>query len=215
MPRLFTSVPLPEDVINDLMDLERPLRGARWIEADNFHLTLRFFGDVDNRTADEIANRLSTVTSDPIRLSLSGLAAFGGDKPHALYAAVKAPDELFRLQRAHEAAAQAAGLPAATRKFTPHVTVARLRGTRASEVAAICEETAGFASGPFAVDHVQLMSAKPFTGGGPYVAEAAMPLRGRDMKETRQSPENGAWQNNSADETTRWLARSLGEPDDD
>lgn len=214
MPRLFSSLPLPEDVIDDLMDLERPLRGARWIEADSYHLTLRFFGDVDNRSADDIAKRLADVASEPIRLSLSGLAAFGGDKPHALYAAVEAPDALFRLQRTHEAVAQAVGLPAATRKFTPHVTVARLRGTRASEVAAICEESAGFHCGPFTIDSFHLMSAKPFTGGGPYVAEAVMPLSGRGTKKQGQRSEDDARPSASADETTRWLARSLGEPDD-
>ena len=53
MPRLFTGIELPEDIRDELGDLDQPLPGARWIDIDDLHLTLRFAGDVDNRTAIE------------------------------------------------------------------------------------------------------------------------------------------------------------------
>lgn len=52
MPRLFTGIELPEDLRDDLADMEQPLPGARWIDTDDMHITLRFVGDIDNRTAD-------------------------------------------------------------------------------------------------------------------------------------------------------------------
>jgi len=54
MPRLFTGLELPSDLAMDLSMLRGGLSGARWIDAENYHLTLRFIGDIDDSTAREI-----------------------------------------------------------------------------------------------------------------------------------------------------------------
>jgi 2'-5' RNA ligase len=104
------------------------------------------------------------------------LGSFGGRKPRAIFASIAPSDALESLQRAHERAARAAGLPPEPRNYTPHVTVARLRGTSSESVATYLERQGGFSSEPFEVTRFVLFSSRASVGGGPYVVEAAYPL---------------------------------------
>ena len=70
MPRLFTALEIPRDATLSLSLLRGGLPGARWIDVENYHLTLRFIGDVEGHVADEIANAL-----DRVRRSSFSLAA--------------------------------------------------------------------------------------------------------------------------------------------
>ena len=98
MPRLFTGLEIPADVGFALSLKRGGLTGARWIDPENYHITLRFTGDVDGNTTDEVADsldRLSNSLQFPIRLT--HLGSFGGDKPRALYAGVEPSEALTRL----------------------------------------------------------------------------------------------------------------------
>jgi RNA 2',3'-cyclic 3'-phosphodiesterase len=178
MPRLFTAIELPEALREDLSALEAPLPGAHWTHEDNLHITLRFAGDIDNRTADEFAAELSGIDLDSFTLRISGVGAFGGNGPRILYAGVAPSPQLEALARAHERAARNAGLEPEKRTFKAHVTLARMRRGRGEAVARWLQRHARFSSGPFAVTRFLLMSSRPKTGGGPYVEEAAYPLQG-------------------------------------
>ena len=57
MPRLFTGIEIPAAAAASLALSRGGISGARWIEPEDYHLTLRFIGDVDTRTANEIAER--------------------------------------------------------------------------------------------------------------------------------------------------------------
>ncbi len=178
MPRLFTALEIPRDAALSLSLLRGGLPGARWVDGENFHLTLRFFGDVEGHVADEIANALDRVHRRTFTMSLSGVGAFGGKKPHALWAGVTASPDLSALQAEIERRCQRLGLPADPRKFVPHVTIARLRNVGPHEVAAYLSSRGNFASAPFRVSRFVLMSARESTGGGPYVVEETWPLQG-------------------------------------
>ena len=103
MPRLFTGLEVPQDVAFALSLKKGGLPGARWIDKDNYHITLRYVGEVDNRTANEVADALDRFTGfERFALRLDHLGSFGGNKPRALYAGVEANDTLLRLQAAHE-----------------------------------------------------------------------------------------------------------------
>ncbi len=65
------------------------LPGARWIDPENYHLTLRFIGDIDDALAREIAGMLGRVQRGSFELRLDGLSSFGGRKPRALVAAAR------------------------------------------------------------------------------------------------------------------------------
>ena len=85
--------------------------------------------------------------------------------------------KLIELQAEHERLLRRIGLPAERRKFTPHVTLARLRGGVATtEIARYLSERGGFRSDDFPVDQFVLFSSRASTGGGPYVVEGVYPL---------------------------------------
>ena len=72
MPRLFTALEIPRNAAMSLSLLRGGLPGARWIDVENYHITLRFIGDVDNRTADEIVDRLDRIERPEFQLQLTG-----------------------------------------------------------------------------------------------------------------------------------------------
>ena len=178
MLRLFTGLEVPATAGMMLSGLRGGLSGARWVDPDNYHLTLRFIGDIDERTADEIADALARVQRPAVPVRFSGVGAFGGTRPHALYAGVAPAPELSELQAEHERLLQRIGLPSEGRKFTPHVTLAYLRGARPGEVAHWLDLRAGFSAPAFVAPRFVLFSARSSVGGGPYVVEEAYPLAG-------------------------------------
>jgi 2'-5' RNA ligase len=176
MPRLFSGIEIPATVRERLSTLRAGLPGARWIDPQNYHLTLRFLGDVDGTTARDFTLALGGISAAPFELRLEGLGSFGGDKPRAIFADVSPSATLDALQRAHERAARAAGLPPEPRNYKPHVTLARLKGAGADEVAAYLGRQGAIMSKPFEITRFVLFSSRPSVGGGPYVVEAAYPL---------------------------------------
>jgi len=180
MPRLFTALEIPRDAALSLSLLRGGLPGARWVDVENYHLTLRFIGDVEGPMADDIADALDRVRRHGFSLTLSGVGQFGGKKPHALWAGVAASPDLTALQAEIERICQRLGLPPDPRKFTPHVTLARLKNVSPEAVARYLSGRGNFAAMPFRVSRFVLMSARESVGGGPYVIEEAWPLSGMD-----------------------------------
>lgn len=177
MPRLFTGLELPQDLATELATMRGGLSGARWIDAGDYHITLRFIGDIDVAAAHDVHAALSRIQRPPFQVTLTGLDAFGGDRPRAVFAAAKLSPPLVELQGEQERLARRLGLPAETRKFMPHVTLARLRRVSPLAVADYLSLRGWLASRAFEVDHFTLFSARDSVGGGPYVAEAVYPLQ--------------------------------------
>jgi 2'-5' RNA ligase len=171
MPRLFTGIEIPSGIAEALNMLRGGLPGARWIERENYHITLRFLGDIDDHTANDAASMLADIRKPAFSLHFDGLASFGGRKPRSVYAQVAAAlqDEQERLMRR-------IGLEPETRKFTPHVTLARLRSTSSLDVADYLSARGFFRTAPFPVTRFVLFSSRASTGGGPYVVEESYPL---------------------------------------
>ena len=176
MPRLFTAIEIPENLRLRLSLLRGPLNGARWADPENMHITLRFAGDLDERTADEFAEELAAAVAAPFPLSINGVGTFGGREPRVLWAGVEKSPPLDALHRANERAARAVGLEPEAHAFRPHVTLARMRGVRQRAVARFLEEHAGLRLEPFMVTRFLLMSARPGSGGPPYGIEAEYPF---------------------------------------
>jgi 2'-5' RNA ligase len=176
MPRLFTGLEIPKAVGESLALLRGGLPGARWIDPENYHVTLRFIGDVDDDIAQEIAWLLGKVRRKDFELRLDGLQSFGGRRPRAVIAAVAPSQSVMELQAEHERLLRRVGLDPEARKYTPHVTLARLRDTSSFEVAEYLSARAAFRSPPFSVSRFVLFSSRASVGGGPYVVEAVYPL---------------------------------------
>ena len=187
MPRLFTALEIPRDAALSLSLLRGGLPGARWIDVENYHLTLRFFGDIEGHVADEIVEALDRVDRPSFQLTLSGVGAFGQKKPHAVWAGVTPSPEMKALQAEIERLSQRLGLPSDPRKFPPHVTLARLRNTSPLDVAHYLSARGNFATVPFRVGRFVLMSSRDSVGGGPYLVEEAWPLNGADARAASRS----------------------------
>jgi 2'-5' RNA ligase len=176
MPRIFTGLEVPAEVGQSLAALRGGLPGARWVEPENYHITLRFIGDVDDALAREVASMLGQVRRRAFALRLEGLASFGGRKPRAVVASASMVAPLVELQAEHERIMQRIGLEPEGRKYTPHVTLARLRDASSRQVADYLAVHGPFRSQSFDVGRFVLFSARASVGGGPYLVEAAYPL---------------------------------------
>ena len=176
MPRLFTALEIPTPLAFSLSLLRGGLPGARWVDPENYHVTLRFIGDIDQRTADEVEDALMRVDRPSFDLMLSGLDAFGGNKPHSIVASVKPTPALRDLQSEQERIIQRIGLEPERRKFRPHVTLARIKGVSEADAAAYLALRGDFRTPPFPVGRFVLLSSRDSRGGGPYVMEEAYPL---------------------------------------
>jgi len=125
--RMFVAIRPPEDVAEALLDTMENIPGARWQDADNLHITLRFVGEVDRHTADDLETALESVLFAPFPLNIEGVGHFEGSRrAKAIWARVAPSGPLDELQMRVEMACRRAGLPPETRKFVPHVTLARL-----------------------------------------------------------------------------------------
>jgi RNA 2',3'-cyclic 3'-phosphodiesterase len=134
LSRLFVALPLPDPVKRSLEPLARGLGDVRWLSGDQQHLTLRFIGEVDQGRVDEVAEALALVEGLPFELKLEGLGHFPPrGEPKVLWVGVAKSTELVALKRRIDRALAAIDLLPETRKFVPHVTLARLRGPLSPE----------------------------------------------------------------------------------
>ncbi|MCB1882503.1 MAG: RNA 2',3'-cyclic phosphodiesterase [Geminicoccaceae bacterium] len=128
MPRLFVAIPMPGEAAPPIGRLARGLPDARWTPLGDLHLTLRFLGEVDHDTFCEIGEALAGITLPPFDLALKGIGQFPPRGPlRHLWVGVEPSDGLERLKRRVDRAAASAGVPPESRKWLPHVTVARFR----------------------------------------------------------------------------------------
>ena len=176
MPRLFTGVEIPDEIGHSLSMLRGGLPGARWVDPGNYHLTLRFIGDVDDDIAGEIALLLGRVKRGSFDIHVDGLTSFGSKKPRAVVAAVPPVTPLMEVQAEQERLMQRIGLEPEGRKYTPHVTLARLRDASSRHVADYLSSRGFFRTPSFRVERFVLFSSRASVGGGPYVVEASYPL---------------------------------------
>lgn len=175
--RLFVALPIPDMVAQSLMLIQAGVPGARWSEREQFHLTLRFIGEVDGRDANTIDDALSAISAPKFTLALKGAGEFGGKSPHTLWAGVREAEPVTHLARKVETALQRVGFPAEERKFTPHVTLAYLRAASRGRVMDWIADHALYSSAPFEVTEFILYSSTLTSDGSIYVPERNYPLR--------------------------------------
>ena len=176
MTRLFVALEIPEHVGEALASLQNGVEGARWRPVENFHLTLAFIGDVDRHGFSEAGAALSAIDATEFELALSGIGMFGERKPRALWAGVASSPELLHLQTKIDVALRRSGFELENRKFTPHVTLAYLRGTRRDVAKAYCAVNGMFSSEAFPVQAFHLYSSTLGGEGSHYEIEATYAL---------------------------------------
>ncbi|HEY3799388.1 MAG TPA: RNA 2',3'-cyclic phosphodiesterase [Caulobacteraceae bacterium] len=177
MIRLFAAIAVPPDLAEGLVRRQQGLPGADWRPTEAFHITLRFFGEIDEAAADDLDGELSVVTGAPLTLTLAGVGLFGeGADIHAVWAGVADNPALRQLQRRCEAAARRAGLPPDRRAWKPHVTLAYLRRPEPARVAEWIQTHNLLKSPDFRVTRFGLYSSWLGDGGATYRLEREYPL---------------------------------------
>ena len=178
MLRLFVALDLPDDLRHRLAGLGGGVPGARWVEPHNLHLTLRFLGDTREDQLADLDAELAGIDSPPFELTLDGAGQFGtGKKIHTLWIGAARSEGLERLQARVEAAAVRAGFAPESRKFTPHVTLARLSNAAPERVMRFLAGNGLFRSLPIPVTGFHLYQSHLGRGGPDYAVIASYPQR--------------------------------------
>src|SRR6516164_9260750 len=176
MLRLFVGLGFPSELKLRLSLLCSGVPGARWVDPGNFHLTVRFIGEIGEDVAADIDDALSRLRARRFTLQLAGTGVFGGDKPHSLWAGVERTPELLGLRDKVEQSLIRAGLPPEPRKFAPHVTLARLRNPPLDQLRAFLVTHAQFRADPLPVKKFSLIASFQTKSGSVYEDPAAYAL---------------------------------------
>jgi 2'-5' RNA ligase len=176
MHRLFVAIRPPEQIRDLLLDAMDDSTDFRWQADEQLHLTLRFVGEVERPVANDLADALSRIRSEPFELRIAGVGRFEQRNSGALWAGVEPKPPLAVLAAKVERACQSVGLEPERRAFHPHITLARWKGRRTREVQAWLERARGLSSEPFAVDAFTLFESRLSKHGAHYEPVAVYPL---------------------------------------
>ncbi len=196
MIRLFAGLTLPPSIRSRILLLQTGIRGARWQNDSQLHLTLAFIGEIDESAARDLDWALSSIRMPSFSLSISGTGLFGTPRaPRELWLGVSPKDAVTRLSHKVEMAARRVGIETEVRKFIPHVTVARLNRNRGAEagIEAFLATHGVIKTEPFAITEFALFSSQLSPLGSRYQIEARYPLTsGYDGHDTDAEDEYSA-----------------------
>jgi 2'-5' RNA ligase len=178
MIRLFVGLDLPPPLRARVALLAGGIPGARWLPAENYHITLRFIGEVPGHLAEEIDHALAALRSRAFALSLGGIGTFNrAGRATTLWVGVERTPPLEHLQSKIETACQRVGLEPERRRFNPHLTLARLDSAAAeARLAGYVQAHNLFRSEPVVMEHFTLFSSQLGKEASVYTAEVDYPL---------------------------------------
>ena len=179
MPRLFIALPVPEDIADELTTLQSGVPDARWVPAENFHVTLCFAGEVQGSTLQDLTEELSDIAGPRFPVAVSGVEQFSsGKQPKALVALVAKNDRLDWLHQKVSTVARNCGISLERRKFRPHVTLARFSAGAETghHIAQFMASHSTFRTAPWVVDRFTLYSSRLRPDGAVYREEAVYEL---------------------------------------
>ena len=178
MIRAFAAIPIPEEVTDVLEMVQDDLRVGRPVLPEQMHLTIVFLGELSGPDLDEVHDAFGRVRAEGFDLRLLGLGQFGQNAPRSIHARVADAPRLRHLQAKLEQAARGAGVDIPSRRFVPHVTIARLKGRReeAAEVADFVARRSMVEPPPFRVTGFSLYRSILGRDGPVYDELASYPL---------------------------------------
>ncbi len=179
MPRLFIAIGLPAEVKEELAEMAQGVAGARWTDPEQYHVTLRFLGDVGRDDFSALRERLAGVKGGPFNMRIKGVGHFPPrGEPATLWAGVEKSAELISLRNRVESLAVKMGFPSEPRKFFPHVTVAKVKGVRSDQTALFLQRHSLRRPIDVPVEAFQLYSSVLTSEGSVHAVEAAYGLIG-------------------------------------
>ncbi len=177
MIRLFVALGLPDALRDELFAMCGGIPGARWVPEENYHLTLRFIGEVPGWQAQEVDEALAGIRAPGFDLTLRGVGTFQRNgRIAALWVGVEKAEPLVFLQSKVETALQRIGLEPERRRFAPHVTLARTEKAPPEKLIAHVQAHNLFRAPPVAVDSFTLFSSRLGKEQAVYVPEVEYEL---------------------------------------
>ncbi|MFP4014402.1 MAG: RNA 2',3'-cyclic phosphodiesterase [Chitinispirillaceae bacterium] len=177
MPRLFVAIDLPERIRDDISSIYEAIPGAKWTQDPQLHLTLRFIGEVSEDTAARVENALSTIELPSFPMELKGVGFFPPRKiPRVLWCGIAQNENLLRLQAKVERTLTGSGIEPQGRKYSPHITVAKLNRCPPDKLAQFMSTNALFHTEPFLVSEFHLYSSQLRREGALHTKEATYKL---------------------------------------
>jgi 2'-5' RNA ligase len=172
MPRLFIAVDLPDTIKKNLEAMSFGIPGARWVAPDQIHLTVRFIGKVDGALFHDIKNRLGEVSIQPFDIQLKGVGHFPPrGAPRVIWVGLEKSESLLLFKKKIDAVLLKIGVEPEGRKFSPHITLARLKKTPLQKIADFLSGNGLFSQEPFQVDDFLLYSSTLTPKGAIHKAE--------------------------------------------
>jgi 2'-5' RNA ligase len=177
MPRLFVAIDLPLQVKERLALLCCGLPGARWVYPECLHLTLRFIGEVDAMVFQAVRQALAEIQSRSFSLRLEGVGFFPPrGRPRVVWSGISPNDQLVLLRKRVESVLVRSGLEPERRKYSPHITLARLQNTPPAKVADFLAHHSFFVTEDFWVNEFLLYSSVLGSKGAKHYREEVYPL---------------------------------------
>jgi 2'-5' RNA ligase len=177
MIRLFVALALPGLVKAQLGALAGGIPGARWIPPENYHLTLRFIGEIEAWRAEEVDTALAAIRAPRFDLALAGIGTFEkAGRILSLHVTAERSEALSRLQAKVETALQRVGLEPERRRFAPHVSLARTDKAETHKLVSFLQTHALFRSPPVPVEHFTLFSSRLGKEQAHYIPEVEYEL---------------------------------------
>ena len=179
MYRLFVAIDLPPDIAAQLQGLCYGLPGARWVQPEQMHLTLRFIGEVDGGVFWDIKEGLGVIVTKGFTVQVKGLGVFPPRKtPKVLWAGIAPVEEVCALRKRIDNVLLDMGLGPEGRKYSPHITLARLHETPFARLSRFLAGNGLFATEAFSVSEFHLYSSQLTSQGAFHAIEASYPLEG-------------------------------------
>ena len=177
MPRLFIAVDLPEIIKKNLESMSFGIPGAKWVAPEQLHLTVRFIGEVDGALFRDIKNILDEVSLASFSLQLKGVGYFPPrGAPRVLWIGLEKSEPLQFLRKKIDSALLRVRVEPEGRKFSPHITLARLKNSPIQKIANFLAGNGLFSQEPFQVEDFKLYSSILSPKGAYHRVERIYPL---------------------------------------
>lgn len=176
--RLFIALTLPEPVREVIAELPRNLHGLSWTRPEQWHLTLRFLGDVPESQIEPLRDRLRPVRVEPFILPIEGVGSFPPNRPPRVVwvGTGTGHPRLFQLRQKIDDAVLGVGIDLDVRSFHPHVTLARCPEHPGPGLAQWLHTHRDFTAPPVRVDAFDLYRSELRPGGAVHTLLERFPL---------------------------------------
>jgi len=176
MHRLFVAIRPPEAIRDLLIDAMDDSADFRWQDDSQLHVSLRFIGEVERPTANDLVDALGRIHAPLFELRILGVGRFEQRNSGVLWAGVEPRPPVAALAAKVERVCQSVDLEPERRAYHPHITLARWKGRRTREVKDFLERTGGLSSEAFPVDRFILFESRLSRHGAHYEEIASFPL---------------------------------------